>query len=154
MEKPCIGGNKVPRLQFDDVAWNQHCGIDDLFLSVPDHPHMGSRQIFQCIERLFCLTFLHDTHNGIHDNDQKNQNRLKKLFRVSFHTCNHKRDSGSGKQNQYHSVFELVGKALQHSLLFLFFQLVFSERFLFLHDLRIGKSAVDVRRKFLYNSFT
>ncbi|MPN45720.1 hypothetical protein SDC9_193290 [bioreactor metagenome] len=85
---------------------------------------MRRRQIFQRIQRFFRLAFLNDTHNSIQNNNQKNQNRLKKT--VSLINRYRKRYNGSGYEDQDHNVFKLSRKALQACFFLFFMELVFT----------------------------
>ncbi len=113
-----IGRHKIAGFQADDIAGHQQTGINDAFFSVPNHPCMGGRQVFQCIQRFFGLAFLHHAHDGVEDDDQKNQCGFKKLAPVFL--CNHHRkgNDGGGNKDENHHILELIQKTLEHGFFF------------------------------------
>ena len=130
MEKSCVGRHEIARLKPYNISRDKLGGIHHSFLTVTDNPCVRCRHTFKSIKCLFRLALLHNTHYGVEDNYDKYESRLEKLHRVSrlcyehFIRYCHSRDNCGNKQNDYHSILELVDKTPKARFLFLFAELV------------------------------
>ena len=71
LQKPGVGGNKVPGLQADDIP-GDHLGSGELLLiSLPEHPGHGSRHALEGLQSLLGAVFLRDGNDGVHHDNEK-----------------------------------------------------------------------------------
>ena len=108
---------------------------------------MRCGQALECIQRFFGFRLLHDTHNGVENDDEQNEQRFKKFLGIALGDRNDERNDGGGDQNQNHRVTELVDEAPEHGFLLFLLQTVFAvfrtDRF----DLFVGQAACFIGGK-------
>ena len=108
---------------------------------------MGRGEVFQGVQGFFRFAFLHHTHNGVENDDEQDQYRLKELHGVPFHAGDDKGDGGSQEQDEDHNVLKLFDKALEISLFLLFLEFVGAVLFQQCGGLLRGEALLGVGRK-------
>ena len=136
MEQAGVGGDEITGLQLDDVAGDEVGGVDHQLLTVADHAGVGSRHILQGVQSLLRLTLLVHAHDGVEDNDEQDEGRLKQLAPVLLGDDHREGHHGGGDEDEDHDVLELVDEALEGGLLLLLAETVLAVLGLLLGGLR------------------